>query len=144
MKNVDVEKRLIDFINTYSDSHDLYWMPLVKLKKSIPVVSFNLEAIYRNNSISALERVFRECGISNADTFQMDNREYFRNDSIADLLHEKADDGYNFPRYAETFYFDPSEEWLVYVSHEGTISFTGRKITEIAVKCIDNTFAIAQ
>ena len=142
MKNSDVENRLIDFINTYSDGPDLYWMPLVKLKNSIPVVSFNLDAIYRNNDILALERVFSECGISNVNTFQMDHREYFQDDNIVDLLYEKDDDGYSFPGYVETFYFDLSEDWLVYVSHEGTISFTGRKIAETAMKYIDNDYVL--
>ena len=140
MKNIDVENRLIDFIHTHSDGLGLYWVPLVKLKKSVPVVSFNLDAIYRNNDVIALEKVFRECGISNVNTFQMNNREYFQNMSIVDLLYEKDDDGYNFPWNVETFYFDSSEEWLVYVSHEGTISFTGRRITETATKSIDNAY----
>lgn len=141
MKNIDVEKRLIDFLNTYSDCRNLYWVPLVKHKKSISVVSFNIEAIYQNNDIPMLEKVFRECSISNVNNFQMDHREYFQNDNIVDLLYEKDDDGYSFPWYVETFYFDSSKEWLVYVSHEGTISFTGRKIAEAAANCIDNIYS---
>ena len=48
------------------------------------------------------------------------------------LLYEKDGIGYNFPWYVETFYYDPSRRWMIYVSHEGTITFTGNEITQAA------------
>ena len=138
MKNSVIERKLIDFINEYSETSNLYWIPLTKLKKDIPVVAYNLDAIYKNNDIALLENVFKICGITDVNTFQMDHLEYFEHDNIFELLYEKDGDDYNFPWYVETFYFDATERWLVYVSHEGTISFTGKTIVEVATKCIDN------
>ena len=140
MKNIDVEKKLIDFLNVFSDGSDLYWMPLVKLKKDISVASFDLDGIYKNNDIKLLEDVFRACDITKVSTFHMGQREFFQDISIVALLYEKDDDGYNFPWDVETFYFDSTEQWLVDVSHEGTISFTGKKIAEAASKCIDHAY----
>lgn len=140
MKNSVIERKLIDFINEYSESSDLYWVPMTRLKKEIPVVAYNLDAIYKNNDIALLEEVFKLCGISDVNTFQMDQLEYFERDNIFELLYEKDKDGYNFPWYVETFYFDSAGEWMVYVSHEGTITFTGKKIVEVALENIDNTY----
>ena len=99
-----------------------------------------MDAIYKNNDIALLENVFKSCGISDVNTFQMDHLEYFEHDNIFELLYEKDDDGYSFPWYVETFYFDSAEKWMVYVSHEGTISFTGNKIVEAATESIDNSY----
>lgn len=137
MKNSVIERNLINFINEYSVEPDLYWVPLTKLKKDIPVAAYNLDELYKNNDIALLENVFKICGIADVDMFQMDRLEYSEHSNIFELLYEKDDDGYNFPWYVETFYFDSSEQWLVYVSHEGTISFTGKEIVDAATKCIE-------
>ena len=142
MKNTDIEKRLIDFIKKYSDAPSLYWVPLVRLKMHISVVSYNLHEIYKNNDIALVENVFKICDISGVNAFQMGYREYFEYDNIFELLYEKDDYGYTFPWCVENFYFDSSEKWLVYVSHEGTISFTGKEITKAAKKCIDNAYIL--
>ena len=38
------------------------------------------------------------------------------------------------------FYFDSTETWLVYVSHEGTISFTGGEIVQAAKAIIPSQY----
>ena len=131
---------MIGTVPHYSEGTNLYWMPLARLKKDISVVSNNLDAIYKNDDIALLENVFKLCGISYINTFQMDHLEYFEHDNIFELLFEKDDDGYTFPWYVETYYFDSTEKWMVYVSHEGTISFTGKEIAEVAAENIDNTY----
>ena len=50
------------------------------------------------------------------------------------LLYEKDGIGYNFPWYVETFYYDPSRRWMIYVSHEGTITFTGNEIHKLRIE----------
>lgn len=142
MKNNIIERKLISFIKEYSVTSSLYWVPLVRLKRHIPVAAYDLHAIYENNDIVLLEKVFEICGISDVNTFQMDHLEYFEHDNIFELLYEKDEDGYNFPWYVETFYFDSTEKWMVYVSHEGTISFTGKTIVEAATKCINQLYSI--
>ncbi len=87
-------------------------------------------------------KVADKCGIVNVNTFQMDHLEYFEGDDIRTLIYEKDEDGYAFPWYVETFYFDDTEEWMIYVSHEGTISFTGSKIVEIADEVFGGKYEI--
>ena len=140
VKNQAVELRLCAFLKEYAASDDLYWVPITRLKKDMPVVAYDLDAIYRDNEISLLEKVFRQCDIMIVSTFQMDSREYFEKDEISALLYEKDKDGFNFPWTVETFYFDATETWLVYVSHEGTISFTGELIARTAGEIIPDRY----
>lgn len=130
MKNNVIEKKLIDFIRENNTYPSLYWAPLIKLKRELPVIAYDIDEIYKNNDIDMLDNLFKKCNIREVNTFHMDYREYFEGDSIHDLLYESDKDGYNFPWGVETFYFDRTAEWLIYVSHEGTISFTGKKLVE--------------
>ncbi len=130
MKNPAVEAKLLSFLNEYACGHDLYWFPLTRLKKDISVIAYDIDEIYKNGEICLLEKVFRQCGISVVNTFQTDICEYFENDSIFDLLREKDSDGF----------VDDTEKWMVYVSHEGTISFTGSEIVQAAKEMIPSKY----
>ena len=57
----------------------------------------------------------------------------FENENIIELLYSSDDAGYDFPWYVETYYYDSSEKWMIYVSHEGTITFAGEEIVAIRV-----------
>ena len=140
MKNPAVEAKLLSFIREYSSGNDLYWYPLTVLEKYIPVVAYDIDEIYRHNDISLLEKVCRKCRISIVSTFQTDSLGYFENEGIIDLLYEKDEDGFVFPWTVETFYFDRTEKWMIYVSHEGTISFTGAEIVQAAKETIPESY----
>lgn len=142
MKNHVIEKNLITFIKNNSINPGLYWVPLIKLKNNIPVIAYDIEAIYNSNDIDLLYKIVDKCGIVNENTFQMDHLEYFEGDDIHTLLYEKDEDGYTFPWYVETFYFDDTKKWMIYVSHEGTISFTGSKIVKIADEVFGGNYEI--
>lgn len=140
MKNPAVEAKLLSFLHEYACGSDLYWVPLTRLKKDLPVIAFDIDAIYKNGDTSLLEKVFRICRIDLVSTFQTDSMEYFDDDSIFDLLYEKDSNGFVFPWTVETFYFDATEKWMVYVSHEGTISFTGGEIVRVAKEIISDQY----
>ena len=54
-----------------------------------------------------------------------------------ELLYERDEVGYTFPWYVESFYFDDNHQWMIYVSHEGTVIFTGEMITKAALKWME-------
>lgn len=56
------------------------------------------------------------------------------------LLYERDDDGYVFPWLLEMYYYDKSEEWIIYVSHEGTITFAGEKLAQISKGVIPDCY----
>lgn len=132
--------KLIQFIkdNTFYDT--LYWYPLTHLKNDIPVVAYKIDDLYKENMIDSIKEVLVACGIKTVKTFQTDYMTLLKNDNIIDLLYEKDKDGYNFPWYVETFYYDKSQKWMIYVSHEGTITFTGESIVKIAKRIIPERY----
>lgn len=142
VKNPKIEKKLIYYIKSNNDHNSLYWYPLVNVAKFIPVAAYDIVRIYQDNNIFFIENVVKLCNIKDVIMFQMDYREYFENESITQLLYEQDKDGYIFQWYAETFIFDKSEEWLIYLSHENTISFTGEKIVTVAKQVIPPYYLI--
>lgn len=143
MKNPEVEKNLIHCIKRYNKSNSLYWYPLVPIGESLDTAAYNIIRIYQDHRLDLLEAVVRACNIGNAAVFQMDHKEYFEDEDMIQLLYEQDEDGYIFPWYAETFVFDQSKEWLIYLSHEHTVSFTGEKIAAAARQIIPSCYLIA-
>ena len=142
MKNPKVEKKLIHYIQSNNDNNSLYWYPLVHVAKFISVAAYDIIRIYQDNNIFLLENVIKSYNIEDVIMFQMDYREYFE-ENITQLLYEQDEDGYIFQWYAETFIFDCSKEWLIYLSHENTISFTGEKIVTVAKQIIPSCYLIS-
>lgn len=140
MENRIVEKNLISFIKNTTVWNNLYWVPLNKLKKDIPVVSYDVDEINHNKAADMLKNVFKTCGISNVSSFNMDHREYYEHEDVFELLF--YEEGY-FPCYAETFLFDSSKKWMVYLSHELTVAFAGKRIVEVAIQNIDDTYRLS-
>lgn len=57
MKNHVIEKNLITFIKNNSINPGLYWVPLIKLKNNIPIIAYDIEAIYNSNDIDLLYKI---------------------------------------------------------------------------------------
>lgn len=140
MENRILEKNLISFIKNTTVWNNLYWVPLNKLKKNIPVVSYDVEKIGKDNAEGMLKNVFKICGISDVSSFNMVDREYYEPEDVFELLFDE--DG-SFCCYAETFFFDSSRKWMVYTSHEFTVAFAGKKIVEVAIPNIDDTYRLS-
>ena len=62
--------------------------------------------------------------------------------NMTKLLYEQDDNGYVFPWMQEMYYYDKSEEWIIYVSHEGTITFAGEKLMQISKRIIPDFYAV--
>lgn len=137
---MNIEKEILDFLRQYTD-HGTYWYPLCVLKRPIPVIAYQLDKLYKDGNIRQLENVLHFCNIRTVHSFQLqsEHSELIEKDMV-DLLYEKDHYGYNFPWYAEAYYFDNTREWIIYVSHEGTITFTGSKIVRAAEEHIPKQY----
>lgn len=62
--------------------------------------------------------------------------------SLKTLLYEADRNRYNFPWYVESYYFNNSKQWMIYTSHEFTITFAGEKIVSAAIRIIDSKYLI--
>lgn len=118
-----------------------YWYPLNKIKENVPVIAYDLDKIYTDNQIEQIEKVLKDCSINMVTMFQnQDYKQCQKTLSLNKRLYERYSDGYVFPWNIESYYYDDTKKWLIYVSHEGTITFSGEKIVDTAKKYIDNKY----
>ena len=140
MCNTNVLSLFRNFLGQYTDNNVTswrYWYPLCVLKKDIPVVAYDLRKIYKDNGIQQLEATLKSYNIRMVQAFQMlNNNTETRVEDIINLLYKKDADGYIFPWEVETYYYDDSKEWMIYVSHEWTITFTGDRLVRTATENI--------
>lgn len=120
-----------------------YWYPLQSIKDDIPVVAFDLEEIYEDDKINQIETVLSRLSIDSATAIQnQDFNTETKTVSLKALLYESDADGYNFPWYVESYYYDDSKQWMIYTSHEFTITFAGEKMVRMANEIIDQKYLI--
>lgn len=137
-----LKERLTGYLKDNTVKHITYWYPLAEIKSGIPAVAYKITDIYKDNHIDLIEKILRKCGIGSVNLFEFDWSELHENRDIFELIYEKDEDGYVFPYLCELFIFDSSEEWLIYISHEHTISFTGKKISKTAKSIISEKYLI--
>ena len=121
-----------------------YWYPLQSIKPDVPVVVFDLWKIYDdNNAIKQLEKVLSNLSINIVTAIQnQDFNTEPKTVSLKALLYEADKDGYNFPWYVESYYYDNSKQWMIYTSHEFTITFAGEEIVRVANDIIDPKYLL--
>lgn len=135
--------KIIDFIRSTVGINSRYWYPLYSLTDPVPAAAFNLDKLYDDNRIDLIEKIVISFGINDVVSFQMQMNEQglmLNSKNMLSLLYESDKDGYNFPWNAETYYFDNSRMWLIYVSHEGTITFAGEGIAKNAREIIPDSY----
>lgn len=127
-------RNLLSFLNTTRDNS--YWYPLTRLKIDLPIISYNVDKIYKEDQIILLRNLLESCKIDRVIMIQMNHGIVIENENIIELLYAIDDSGYDFPWYVETYYYDSSKKWMIYVSHEGTITFAGEEIVAFAKKIL--------
>ena len=127
-----------------SDSPYYYWHPLLGINPDIPVIVFDLWEIFDDdNAIKQIEDVFCHLSIDTATVIQnQDFNTEPKTVSLKALLYEADNDGYNFPWYVESYYYDNSKQWMIYTSHEFTITFAGEEIVRVANDIIDSKYLL--
>lgn len=142
-KDAKTFRKIIDFIRSTTGSDSWYWYPLYSLTDPVPAAAFNSDKLYDDNRIDLIENVVISCGINDVISFQMQMNEQglmLKSKNMLSLLYESDKDGYNFPWNAETYYFDNSRMWLIYVSHEGTITFAGENLAKNTREIIPDSY----
>lgn len=120
-----------------------YWYPLNKIKENIPVIAYDLDKIYTDDQIEEIEKVLKDCSINMVTMFQnQDYKTMSETLSLNKRLYERDSDGCVFPWHVECYYYDKSKSWMIYVSHEATITFTGEEIVRIAKATIDTKYLV--
>lgn len=113
-----------------------YWYPLCKAEPVMKTAVYSADRIYKDDMIDLIKNIFEKSGIKEAKGYHpywFEGQPTWRNiPDMRSFLYERDDTGYNFPWIHETYYFDKSETWIIYISHEGTITFAGEQLVRIA------------
>ena len=106
---------------------ELYSGHVFKKNDSIPAIAFD-HSFFENNDdrIDILKNIFNSHGIKNITVVPEFNKMYNEDDWITNSPEELLDDLF----CSEQFVYDASHTWLVYSSHEATISFAGEWIVK--------------
>ena len=117
--------------------HFVYWYPIYEVKAEVSAVAYDLDLIYKQGGIGQIEAALSEMGIGEVISLQNQEGKEEEKLCLAVRLYEADESGYNFPWYAENYYYDETKSWLIYVSHEGTITFAGARLVQTAREKID-------
>lgn len=138
----DIVEKLKNAIHFYTNSESFYWYPLKEITCEFSAIAYDVNALYEDGRVEDLAATIKRCNIQFVTMVQMDYETVFQNEDIRKLLYDSDEEGFAFPGYVETYYFDQSKSWLIYVSHDGTISFTGKDLAECARKILPEKYQI--
>ena len=150
-----IYKNLDRFLEDSTDNNG-YWFPLAVLKIDVPTAVYDIGKIYARRP-DLLEILMRKCGIEMVTEVDMEigPEGVFQGENIFELLKDqreyevhdfrfwrprRRESYYTFPCHAEAYYYDESKSWLMYVSHEGTLTFAGDAIAAAAKEVIPDEY----
>lgn len=111
-----------------------YWYPLKKIKADIPVVVFEADYFENQDRLEILKEIFINHNTNSVTIVPELEDDYIEADFCGSIM-EQDEDGYIFPYFSERFIYDNSQEWMIYTSHESTITFAGKWLAEEIRKC---------
>lgn len=150
-----IYKNLDKFIEDSTDGNG-YWFPLTELTADIPLAVYDIKKIF-NEQPGLLSDLMRKRGIEAVTEvdFEIGPEGVLEGQNIFDLLNEqheyevfdlrfwrprRRETCYAFPQSVEAYYFDESKAWLMYVSHEETVTFAGAEMTAAAEEIIPDEY----
>lgn len=126
IEGFDYEKYEAIDINTPHMLWSCYWYPLVEVKKNIPIIAFDSDFFNNQNNLRKINNIFADRKIRTVQVIPESESPYEMNDFPQMIMEWDEGDGYYcFAQYSERFIYDFSKSWLIYSSHECTITFAG-------------------
>ncbi|MEQ8154375.1 MAG: hypothetical protein ABRQ25_05765 [Clostridiaceae bacterium] len=116
-----------------------YWYPLFPVYKNVPVIAFDSDFVAITENINKIRNIF----IQHSFSFAIQIRE-FENARIIDgftdkeYLLEEDEDSVILPYMSECFWYDNNKDWIMYVSHEGTVAFEGEWLVNDIKEQLEN------
>jgi len=123
-----------------------YWYPIGENVPEVKTVAYYLDQIYKENLVDLIKDVFEKVGIGSAFGYHPywfeKQKRWIDIPDLKIFLYEKDEEGWKFPWICEEYYFDKSRSWIIYVSHEGTITFAGDTLAKTADEVIPTRFKL--
>lgn len=106
-----------------------YWYPLREIRAEIDVIAFEADFLEDEKILHCIRDIFAGHGIINVCVIPEFGNVYYSDSFLEDILW-RDDDGYEFPHFFEQYTFDESHEWLIYKSHNSTVTFAGKWLVQ--------------
>lgn len=117
-------KNKFDFDSWSNQSDNYYWEPLAQTLNNQPFIYFDDEVL-KKKEISSLVNIIE---LISGD------RVYLLTEGWKNINYEVETSNINFD-WIESAYCDYETNWLIYISHEGTVTFSGEQLlNEIRIK----------
>ena len=117
-----------------------YWYPLKNLIMSIPVAAYDIRKIYNDFCTEQMLHILNDFNVKSVYAVQLDHNHVLQLNNLDALFLEKDEFGFVFPWCTETYYYDDPQTWMIYVSHEGTITFAGEELVASANKILPERY----
>lgn len=117
------KKGILGKLKSIWDIRKTYWYPLEKCARN-DLISFDSEYINKLEKISFIKSILEEHNIVKLYEFREHGLAY-EIDNISDYTLWQSDDYFI---YNEGFWFDDTMNWIIYKSHEDSITFGGEWI----------------
>ncbi len=106
-------------VSTMGKGH-AYWYPLV------PVIAFDSDFVAITENINKIRNIFIQHSVSYAiEIREFENARIIEGFTDKEYFLEEDEDSVILPYMSECFWYDNNKDWIMYVSHEGTIAFEG-------------------
>lgn len=114
---------------TIVGNHVGYWYPLREIRAEIEVVAFEADVLEKEGILRCIRDIFAGHGITRVCVIPEFENVYYSDSFLEDIMR-KDEDGYEFPYFSEEYTFDESHEWLIYKSHNSTVTFAGKWLVQ--------------
>lgn len=115
-----------------------YWYPLRELKAEQNVISFDSEFLEDRERLYIIKQIFEKHGISTVCVVPELENVYYSDSFLDDIIEIDEWGDYTFPYGSEEYTFDDTKEWMIYKSHEFTVTFAGKWLVQELKKNIKN------
>ena len=107
---------------------------------SIPVAAYDIRKIYNDFCTEQMLHILNDFNVKSVYAVQLDHNHVLQLNNLDALFLEKDEFGFVFPWCTGTYYYDDTQTWMIYVSHEGTITFAGEELVASANKILPERY----
>ena len=141
LNDTESEKIKNEFFSKLSETvkgkYPTFWYPLQEINEDIDVLCFDARFLDDKKKLDTIRHIFKKHGVGTVCVVpELDNVYY--SDSFLDDIVATDGDGYEFPYFSEQYTFDDTREWMIYKSHEFTVTFAGEWLVRELKMSIDD------
>jgi hypothetical protein len=135
----NLRKQLDQRIISTMGTRNSYWYPLFPVYKNVPVIAFDSDFVAIAENINKIRDIFIQHNVSYVIEIQeLKNARIIEGFTDEEYFLEEDEDSIILPYMSECFWYDNNNDWIMYVSHEGTVAFEGEWLINGIKEKIEN------